>query len=444
MRRLAAFGVCLLLTACGDSSQPAPASDASTAPPFVGEDWPMYGHDTARSGYSSAETRITAGNVGQLVERFRLDIGFGAMPSSSGPLVVGGKLYVGSSVATGDNYFCFDALTGARIWSANVGHSPPFPGNVGIGSTAAIVDGILVVGGGDPAYYGLEAATGARLWRHDMAVGAEAFAWSSPLVADGIAYVGISSRYAAVRGELRALDFRTGLLLARQYFVPAGHLGADIWNSASLSPDAASVAVATGNDYGGRDSALTRSIVALDPTTLAVQASHQVAAFNQDLDFGTTPVFFSDAAGRSLVGANEKDGRFFAYDATRIDAGPVWVKATGLAVGAMPAYDPRLGSGGTLFIVGDNGVLYGVDPATGADRWPPLVAGFANGGVAVANGLVFMGFGSGVLGIVDGASGTILRSIVPPSTGQAFSGPIVAHGIVYWMAGPWLNAWSLP
>ena len=359
-------------------------------------------------------------------------------------MLAGGRVCVGSSVAEGDNYFCLDATTGTRIWSANVGHSPPFQGNVGVGSTAAVVDGILVVGGGDPAYYGLDAATGAILWRHDMAAGAEAFAWSSPLVANGVAYVGISSRYAAVRGELRALDLRSGRLLARQFFVPERRLGADIWNSASLSPDGASVVVATGNDFGGHDGSLSRAMVALDPVTLAIQAAHQVAAFNQDLDFGTTPVFFSDAAGRMLVGANQKDGRFFAYDVKRIGEGPAWVRKTGLAVGAMPAYDPRTGPGGTLFIVGDNAVLYGVDPATGENRWPPFVAGFANGNLAVANGLVFMGFGSGVLGIVDGAGGRTLRSIVPPTTGQTFSGPIVAHGIVYWMSGPSLNAWSLP
>lgn len=438
-----ALGLCLLLGACGGSDAP-PTADAGTAPPFVGEDWPMYGHDTGRSGYSAAETRLTAANVGQLAERFHVEIGIGELPSSSGPVVADGKLYVGSSLAAGDNYFCLDAATGARLWSASVGHSPPFQGNVGIGSTAAVVDGVVVVGGGDPAYYGLDAATGAHLWRHDMAAGAEAFAWSSPLVADGVAYVGISSRYAAVRGELRALELRTGRLLARQYFVPAGHQGADIWNSPSLSPDGGSVAVATGNDYGGRDSALTRSIVAMDPATLAVQASHQVAAFNQDLDFGTTPVFFRDAASRTLVGANEKDGRFFAYDLATLASGPAWVRRTGLMVGVPPAYDPQTGSGGTLLIVGDNGLLYGVDPATGADRFPPVLAGLGNGSIAVANGLVFMGVGTGNLGIFEAATGRLLRILAPAQPGRTFTGPILARGILYWMSGSTLNAWSLP
>jgi outer membrane protein assembly factor BamB len=436
-----AVALCLLPAGCG--SDPAPLQEPSSDG-FVGEDWPMYGHDTSRGGHSARETLLAASNVDRLTERFRVEIGMGELPSSSGPVVAAGRLYVGSGVPDGDNYFCLDARTGARIWSANLGHSPPFSGNVGIGSTAAVVDGIVVVGGGDPAYYGLDAATGARLWRHDMAAGAEAFAWSSPLVANGIAYVGISSRYAAVRGELRALDLRTGRLLARQYFVPERRMGADVWNSASLSPDASSVVVATGNDFGGYNAALARAMVALDPITLEVNSAYRVAAFNEDLDFGTTPVFFGDAAGRTLVGANEKDGRFFAFDAKRIGSGPAWVRMTGLAVGTMPAYDPGTGSGGTLFIVGDNALLYGVDPATGDDRWPPFVTGFANGSLAIANGLVFMGFGSGTLGIVDGAAGRTLRIIHPTAIGRTFSGPVVANGILYWTSGPWLNAWSLP
>ncbi len=438
-----ALALGLFGAACG-SDGGAPSGETAAPAPFVGEDWPMYGHDAQRRGFSRSETRLTAGNVGQLAERFRAEVGLGPLPSSSGPVVANGRVYVGSSVATGDNYFCLDAATGARLWSASVGHSPPFQGNVGIGSTAAVVDGIVVVGGGDPAYYGLDAATGARLWRHDMGVGAQAFAWSSPLVTDGVAYVGISARYAALRGELRALDLHTGALLARQYFVPAGRSGADIWNSPALSPDGRSVVVATGNDAGGYNALLARSMVALEPATLAIQASHRVAAFDQDLDFGTTPVFFSDASGRSLVGANEKDGRFFAYDASRLSDGPIWTRPTGLIVGVMPAYDPDAGSGGTLFVMGDNLLLYGLDPATGADRWPPLVTGFANGNMAVANGLVFLGLGNGTIGIVDGAAGRRVRDLAPTAPGPTFSGPVVARGFLYWMSGGSLNAWGVP
>jgi outer membrane protein assembly factor BamB len=247
-----------------------------------------------------------------------------------------------------------------------------------------------------------------------------------------------------VRGELRALDLRDGSVRARCYLVPEGRLGADIWNSAASSPDGRSVLVATGNDFGDFDAPLARSMVALDPVSLAVQAAHQVAASDQDLDFGTTPVFFSDAAGRTLVGANQKNGVFYAYDLARLATGPAWTRNTGLSVGLMPAYDPRTGAGGTLFIAGDNAVLYGVDPATGGDRWPPIAVGFGNGNLAVANGLVFMGAGHGAVAVIDAETGVILRVLYPETPELTYSGVVLSRGILYWTSGPYLNAWGLP
>src|SRR5262249_60459340 len=128
----------------------------------------------------------------------------------------------------------------------------------------------------------------------------------------------------------------------------------------------------------------------------------------------------------------------------RVGSGAIWRRDTGLSVGTMPAYDPSLGTGGTLFIVGANGQLLGVDPATGADRWPPLTVGFANGNIALANGLVFMGAGNGLVGVVDGRTGTLLRILEPASPGPTFAGVILANGMVHWVSGGVLNAWGLP
>lgn len=406
-------------------------------------EWPMYGHDPARTCYNPAETSIAAANVSRLTPRFQAAVGMGAVPSSSGPIVAGGRVCIGSSVTQGANYFCFDATSGAQEWSADLGRLPEERADVGIGSTAVVAGNVLIVGGGDAAYYAVEPGTGAILWKHDMNVGPDPFAWSSPLIANGLVYVGISSQYEAVEGELRALHVADGTIAARQTFVPTGHQGADIWNSAALSPDGSRVVVATGNDYGGYEGPYGRAMIALDPASLAIVEFRQEAVPNQDLDFGTTPVFFSDAAGRVLVGANNKNGTFYAYALGRFADGPVWRRSTGLSAGAMPAYDPATGAGGTLFIVGDNGLLFGVDPSTGADRWPPVAVGFVAGNVALANGLVFVNVG-GTLVIVSADAGRILRILQPATVGPTYTGPAVANGMVYWMAGGILNAWGLP
>jgi outer membrane protein assembly factor BamB len=257
-------------------------------------------------------------------------------------------------------------------------------------------------------------------------------------------YVGVSSPYLAVQGGIQALAMSDGSLLARQHFVPAGERGADIWNSPTLATEEGLLFVATGNDFGGFDGPFTRAMVALHPETLAILAAHQEALPERDLDFGTTPIVFHDDRGRTLVGANQKNRTFFAYDVDRLGDGPVWQRPTGLSVGAMPAYDPDLGPGGTLFIVGGSSLLYAVDPATGADRWGPVVVGTPNGNMALANGLVFIGGGNGHVLVIDGRTGTLLRAIVPESPGPTYSGIVVAGGTLYWMSGPYLNAWKLP
>ncbi len=399
----------------------------------------MYGHDPARTNYNKGDTMIGPGSVSQLAPRFRTLIGVGDLPSSSGPVVAGGRVYVGSSVKSGKNYFCLDAGTGTVLWSTDIGHA--FPGDVGIGSTAAVVDGAVYVGGGDAAYYALDAQTGAVRWRHPMNDAPDAFAWSSPLVSNGVVYVGMSAQYRALRSEVRALDAATGALRARQFLVPEGQIGGDLWNSLALSRDGIRLLGASGNDYA-YDGPYTRALIAFDPTSLAILDSHQEAVKGQDLDFGTTPVVFHDASGRNLVGANNKNGRFYAYDLAAIGRGPVWQRATGVSIGAMPAYDEDLGPGGTLFIMGDNGVLFGVDPATGADRWPPIAVGFANGNVAVANGLVYTGGGRGAVPIVAAGSGTLLRVLGAETPALTFSGVVVSGGVIYSVAGPYLNAWS--
>jgi hypothetical protein len=62
--------------------------------------------------------------------------------------------------------------------------------------------------------------------------------------------------------------------------------------------------------------------------------------------------------------------------------------------------------------------------------------------MAIANGLVFVSTGGRVL-ILDGATGRLLRTLAPDNPGASFSGVVVSGGSVYWLSGPYLNAWGL-
>jgi hypothetical protein len=105
----------------------------------------------------------------------------------------------------------------------------------------------------------------------------------------------------------------------------------------------------------------------------------------------------------------------------------------------MPAFDP-VRDGGTLYVVGDNGQLFSVDPDTGADHWPPVAVGFMYGDMALAGGPHLLSLRGSVV-VLDAATGDTLRS--PPHRPRPLlPGPAVA-GLVYWLSGSKLNAWSL-
>src|SRR5438045_4605489 len=214
--------------------------------PYVAGDWPMYGHDVSRTNYNPDETTISSGNVGQLIQRWQVNIGSNGTPPSGAPSVANGKVYVGSSVATGNDFFAFDAVTGSQAWSTSVNYTSASCFNVGIGSTAAISGTVVSVGGGDSAFYGLDANSGAQLWRNPMNVGTTGFPWESPLMAYGRSYLGMASRCdnPSVRGEIRAVDIFSGTQQATQFFVPAGTAGGGIWNSPALSPDGSTLGAA--------------------------------------------------------------------------------------------------------------------------------------------------------------------------------------------------------
>ncbi len=436
------LGCALLIGAVAGwpAAQAAPPRPADAAP----GDWPMYGHDAQHTSTTLVETTITTATLTSLVPRWEVYLGTNGTPSSSAPVIADGRVYVGSSVATGPNFFAFDAVTGAPLWNANLGYIADC-NLVGIGSTAAVSGGVLVVGGGDGAYYGFDAATGTPLWREPLGDGPSGFAWESPLIVSPRVYLGASSYCdnPSVRGEVRVVDLATGAHLGSQYFVPEGQIGGGIWNSPALSPDGTTLAVTTGEDRG-EDQPMTRAMAALDPITLAIRAYDQHGDADFDADFATSPTFFHNSQNQLRVAAVHKDGYFYAYDPAQVSNGPVWSDHVGFWTGMVPAYDPTSGPGGTLFEEDASGKIFAVNPDTGGFRWYGEAGHPAFGNLAIANGMVFVNRGSAGLQVLDEATGAELTTLPVDHPGQTYTGPVIANGFVYWVAGAYLNAWSLP
>ena len=152
----------LAVPACRqDNSNPQPDPSGTPVAPGPNE-WPMYGHDPARTSHNPAETALNAAAVPRLAARWQAFVDIGPLPPSCSPAVAGGRVFACSSRTDGDNFFAFDAATGRPLWTADLGR--PGSGTVGIGASPAVSGSVVVAGGADGAYYGLDAATGAILW----------------------------------------------------------------------------------------------------------------------------------------------------------------------------------------------------------------------------------------------------------------------------------------
>src|SRR6476646_11184658 len=80
------------------ASLPSTGTNAAILQAALG-DWPMYGHDTARTNFNQAETAINRSTVPNLQSRWQANIGSNGVAPSGAPAVVGNRVYVPSSTA---------------------------------------------------------------------------------------------------------------------------------------------------------------------------------------------------------------------------------------------------------------------------------------------------------------------------------------------------------
>ncbi|HEY4869322.1 MAG TPA: PQQ-binding-like beta-propeller repeat protein, partial [Candidatus Dormibacteraeota bacterium] len=181
------------VTASGANAAPGHAAARPQAGQQTTQDWPTYLHDNARSG-SSAETVLNAANASTLGVKWAATTGNSVVANAA---VVNGVVYVGSW----DGFeYALNATTGAVIWKTGLGSTTDpncsYPVTAGVTSSATVQNGVVYVGGGDSFWYALDANTGAILWKvftGDNSVAGAHYNWSSPLIYNGFAYIGIAS-----------------------------------------------------------------------------------------------------------------------------------------------------------------------------------------------------------------------------------------------------------
>ena len=458
---IAAIACTAVAGAHAGASAPSPVTHGDAAIPPT--EWPAYLDGPLHDSYAAAEDAITPENAAALTQRWAFRAGGGYLSS---PTVFDDHVYIGAN-----NGWLYE-LNAARgtlvaklfLGAVHVTSCPPPP--TGMVSTATVAidprtsQPTLYASGADGYLYALNASNLAIKWRAVIAIPSRStnnyFDWSSPTVANGRIYLGVSSNCDSplVRGGLIAFDQATGRRLGEFYTVPKGRVGGSIWSSVAVGPNGALYASTGNGPLGSGPVQLlgdSESIFKLSPT-LRFLGRFQVPASQEgfDTDFGASPVLFGP-----YVGACNKNGIFYALHQSTMRL--AWQRQVSGPSGgneeciATPVWNgqhlyfvtPATTIGGTSY----TGSVQERDPS-GALVW---ITGLPNAldGSPTLDGRSVLAVGTyddqptpNATYLLDAADGRILRNLV---TGGDFAQSVFAenwlfaanqNGVTAWGAGP--------
>ena len=424
---------------------------ASGANAATSGDWPTYLSNKSRTGFNGAEKLITRSTAPSLRPLWTDSSG----PVSAEPVQVNGTVYYGSW----DGYeHAVDAATGTQLWSTYLGQTTKAtcnPPSVGVASTATVgnitVNGIstqaVFVGGGDHNFYALNAATGAVIWKTALGTTSSTFLWSSPLFHRGIIYEGVSSfgDCPLIRSKIVAIRATTGSIRHTLYTAPSDCTGASVWGSPAVDTSTGDIYFGTGNGSTTCMEPLSVAVIQASPS-LSLLSSWQIPAADHgpDSDFGSTPTLFT-SGGTPMVGIQNKNGVYYAFDRSSLSSGPAWRTKVSIA-GECPEcgmgnISSSAWDGSQLYVAGGNTTINGVkcpgsvqalQPGTGNVAWRTcLQGGPVLGAVTAVPGVVFLGQGT-YFTAIDTSTGNTLFSYQDTNPGSNFWGPAsISNGVAY-------------
>lgn len=312
---------------------------AASGAPVVDRDgeWPLYNHTFTSTRYSPL-TQISSANVRALRPVCTYHTGE-QTPMQSGPIVVGGTMYLTTGTAT----YALDPATCALRWKHVYDYSPKPDYDLGTNRGVAFVetpDGARVVrGANDGRVYALDARTGDEVWNvlaGDVSRG-ETFP-AAPIAWHGLVYIGnAGGDDFGVTGRMMAFDARTGARVWSVDLVPTSgpanaswpaatnkipHGGGTTWTSYTLDTLTGTLYVPTGNaapdfltSVREGDDRYTYSVVAIDARTGVIQhATQLLTGDTHDWDVAAAPLLISTSTGRSLIAEAGKDGHLYGID----------------------------------------------------------------------------------------------------------------------------------
>jgi quinohemoprotein ethanol dehydrogenase len=311
----------LMLLPASSFAQSAPAvrpsdQDLATAR-SAGKDWITFGGSTFNERFSTLD-QINTGNVAQLKGAWmtRLGSGRGAKYKfEADPIVIDGVMYIPTG---NDDIFALDGKTGKKVWEYN-SDIPQVNDLICCGwdnRGVAAGEGMIFSGQLDGSFVALDQKTGKVVWRTQLEDYHDGYSITGATrYFNGMVFTGMSGGENGIRGRVYGLDAKTGAEMWRFYTIPGPtdtggdtwpndgfsyqHGGGTVWQAPAVDPDLGMLYFTTGNagpwngDSRPGDNLFATSFVALDYKTGAYKWHFQEVHHDMwDFDAPSPTVLF--------------------------------------------------------------------------------------------------------------------------------------------------------
>lgn len=390
----------------------------------------------------------------------------GVNSARSQPVVVGGRLFVGTEAG---DVFALDAKSGCTYWSFHARSGIRAAVSIGPYTKASGESGYAAFFADQRAFaYAVDADSGSELWSYRVDDHTYASSTGSPTLHVGVLYVvtsGVGEEgqggrpgypCCTFRGSVTALDADTGALLWKTYTVPPserrgissegqplfGPAGGGVWAAPSIDTGRGRIYVATGNGYADPPQPTTDAVLALDIDDGSILWSFQPLPndvwaggcgrggdnpncperMGPDHDFSMPPALVARPDGRDILVIAQKSGMVYGVDPA--DGTMVWQYQAsgggalggqwGVATDGERAYvgvngtSARPPGGLRAVMIGSGEEAWSIpaaEPLCGTDRGCSQAQGAA---VTVIPGVVFAGSMDGGIRAHASATGAII------------------------------------
>ena len=421
--------------------------------------WRIAGQNLSNTWSQPAEHSISPTNVKGLKPKWAFTTGGDV---SATPTVDGDTVYFPD---WGGNLFAVDKNSGRAIWSHKISEYDGVDGAVSRVSPAVYHDQLIIgdILNANQTHAGanviaVDRKTGALRWITQVEAHPAAIITGSPVVFDGVVYIGVSSSEESLatnpaypccsfRGSVVALDAKSGQMLWKTFDMPDNggrtdqYSGGAVWQPPAIDPKRGTLFIGTGNNY------------TVPADVVACQNANPTA------DCAAPDDFFDTALALDLKTGQVKWAK-------RLQGSDTWTVACLTSSGPNPncpvpsSPDFDLGGAGPNLvgnIVGfgqKSGIFWALNPDNGNIVWStPVGPGSSLGGIewgtATDGKRIYVAIGNhdflpytlvpsgqkitwGSWSALDVSTGKILWQTADPTTGTIDTGSVsVANGVMY-------------